>query len=698
MIPQDIKEKEAILSFLKTRTRPVSLGEIARTVGTHKTRFRSLKRVLNSLAGSGDIFKTRSGLYGVAEKMSLITGNFEAHRDGYGFVVPERTGEQDLFVPPRKTSGAMSGDRVVARIESFKRREARVIKILERGRKKIVGKLYYEKNFYYVKPRGRNSPFDIHISPKSRLNANVGDMVVVELTSYPTGLRPPEGRIIKIMPEIDSPKLEIDMIIEDSSLPLKFPSLVLKETRGFTEKISVRGRTDCRNMLTVTIDGETAKDFDDAISIKKTDTGFGLWVHIADVSHYVQWDTALDLEARKRGTSVYFPGRVIPMLPKWLSNNLCSLVPRTDRYTFTVEMHFDKNGNLTKRDFYPSLINSNERMTYTSVKKILLDNNQNERKKYGYLLESFEVMAELSGLLRKLSSKRGSLDFDLPEPEVLLDIQGRPDAIIKAERNLSHMIIEAFMIAANEAVASHLEALKIPTIYRVHEKPDSVKLEGLKKIFDIFGIKVKKTGPKAFNKVFMQAKGIAEESLVNILLLRSLKQAKYSTDNIGHFGLASTAYAHFTSPIRRYPDLIVHRILRDSIGGKRSRDKKTAYFEKLLPEIAFHSSRTERTADDAEREVISAMRAWFMKDKIGEEFHGIVTDITSYGLNVQLKEFFVKGFLRVSSMADDYYRFDEKHYRLVGRHGKKTFSIGKELMVRIEKVDMEERKIELVLV
>jgi ribonuclease R len=698
MLPKDFMEKETILNFLKTRTsRPVGLREIAKALNIPKRESRALRRILRSLIRSGEIFKTRSHLFGVAEKMSLVTGFFEAHRDGYGFVLPEKIGEKDLFIPPRMTSGAMTGDRVIARIESPKKREARIIKILERGQKKVVGELCYGENFYYVKPRGRKTPFDIYIAPakKAKAKAKVGDTVVVELTSYPTSVRPPEGRVLKVMPETDEPGSEIDMIIENNALPHKFPSAVLAEARSFTGEVSDRRRVDYRHLLTVTIDGETAKDFDDAVSIVKTAEGFTLWVHIADVSHYVAWESTLDLEARRRGTSVYFPGRVIPMLPQKLSNNLCSLVPKSDRLTFTVEMHFDRKGHLLKKDFYPSIINSNERMTYTSVKQILIDHDRFERKRYDYLLESLELMSELCDLLRHLSRARGSLEFDLPEPEVLLDIQGRPEAIMKAERNLSHMIIEAFMIAANEAVASHLETRGVPAIYRVHQKPDAEKIKSMKDIFRAFGLRIRKPGARAFQKIVRDVKGTDEETLVHLLLLRSLKQARYSPDNIGHFGLASKAYTHFTSPIRRYPDLVVHRILKDSIGRKKISDKKRQYFEKLLPDIAFNSSRTERVADEVEREVVDVMRVWFMKDKIGNEYEGFVTDVTPYGLKVQLRDFFVRGFLRVSYMADDYYRFDEKNYRLVGRHSRKTFTIGKKLRVRIERVDVGEREIVL---
>lgn len=696
MIPKDIRDKDPILTFLKTKTsRPASLRDIVTALGIPKRESQSLRRILKSLTESGDIFRTRSGLYGVAEKMSLITGFFEAHRDGYGFVLPDKSGEQDIFIPPRKTSGAMSRDRVIVRVESLIKKEGRVIKILERGQKKVVGKLCHGKNLYYVKPKNKKIPFDIYIGPGRKANAKIGDTVVVELTSFPTTARPPEGRVLKVIPETDSPELEIDVIIEDYSLSHKFPSATLEEARGFTEKTSVHGRVDCRRFPTVTIDGEMAKDFDDAISIEKTANGFTLRVHIADVSHYVPWDSELDLEARRRGTSVYFPGRVIPMLPKRLSNNLCSLVPKTDRLTFTVEMQIDKKGQIISKDFYPSIINSNERMTYTSVRKILVDKDKTERKKYDYLLETFETMEELEGVLRRQRIGRGSLDFDLPEPEVLLDIQGRPEAIIKAERSLSHMIIEEFMIAANEAVASHLEKSGIPSLYRVHEKPDISKLEELKKIFNIFGLHTNKKGIKLFQGILKEVKGRTEESVVNILLLRSLKQAKYSTDNMGHFGLASKAYSHFTSPIRRYPDLVVHRILRDSMKNKSFSDRKKKYLEKILPEIAFNSSKTERIADEAEREIINAMRVWFMKDKVGEEYEGFVMGVAPYGLKIQLKDFFVEGFLHVSYMPDDYYKFDEERYRLIGRHRKKSFTLGEEIRVRIERVDIEGREIVL---
>ncbi len=700
MTPKSSIDRESILHFLRTKSsKPLSVREISRSLNIYKTELRTLKRILRSLTSAGDIFRTKSGCYGPAEKMNLVTGSFEAHRDGYGFVIPDKTGVKDVFVPPGRTMGAMSGDRVVARIERPAKMEGSIIKILERGQKKIIGELCREKNIFYVRPKGKSVPFYIIVSPKNRGKAKTGNTVAVEITAFPTASSPPEGRVLKVLPDVTEPRFETELIIEEYSLPRRFPKPVLSEAHTLPAfRKSAGKRVDCRDLLTVTIDGETAKDFDDAISIARTDSGYVLYVHIADVSHYVPWDSKLDLEARRRGTSVYFPGSVIPMLPERLSNNLCSLVPRMDRPAFTVEMHFDRTGALVEKSFYPSIINSNERMTYTSVKKILADQDRKERAGYEYLLSSFELMEELCDILRGLRIKRGSLDFDLPEPEVILDLQGRPESIVKAERNLAHMIIEEFMISANEAVGSHLEEIGVPSLYRVHEKPDTAKLEELRPIFSAFGLKIGKAGTKTFHSVLKQARGTVEESMLNILLLRSLKQAKYSTENIGHFGLASKCYAHFTSPIRRYPDLVVHRILKDSLGKNALPAKMGRYLEEILPEITAHSSKTERTASEAEREIVTALRVWFMKDKVGDEYTGIVTNINSHGLKIRLNDFFIDGFLHVSSLADDYYRFDEKNYRLIGRRRKRAFSVGTEVKVRVERVDVEEREIMLGLV
>lgn len=691
--------KEAIHQFFTEKSsRPLSFKEIAGLMKLSRPEMRALKRVLREMLRSGEIVLTRKGLYGPSEEMNLIRGYFEGHRDGYGFVIPEKPGERDIFVPARRTAGAMSHDRVVVRVEDWRRREGRIIRVLERSHTRVVGKVDVTREATYVKPKHKAVHFDVYIAPKDRNRAKHGDNVVVEILTYPENKRPPSGRIVRIIEKPDTPKAEVEAIIDEFHLPVRFPKAVAEEAKLLASLPGKKGpelkRKDLRDLPTVTIDGERAKDFDDAVSISLTEHGYRLWVHIADVGHFVPWDSVIDAEARRRGTSVYFPDRVIPMLPRELSEDLCSLKPKVDRYAFTAEMDFDRFGNRTDARFYPSIIRSDERMTYTSVRKILIDQDGEERQRYSSLLKDFELMGEFCGILRSMRMGRGSLDFDLPEPEVLLDLQGSPENIIRAERNFAHMLIEEFMIAANEAVAEHLEALELPSVYRIHEEPDPVKMDNILKVIRPLGIfSRKKFAPKDFSGLLRAIQNTPEEETISSMVLRSLKQARYSTVNVGHFGLASESYTHFTSPIRRYPDLIVHRILREVLIKKRLSDRRKEELAALLPDIAFSSSRMERISDDAEREVIDAMRVWFMKDRVGGEYDGKITHVTPYGLRVRLKEYYVEGFLHVSCMTDDYYQFDEKTMRLAGRHTRRSFRIGQELRVRLDKVDMEEREI-----
>lgn len=693
--------KDLLITFFKKRvTQPISFREIVFKLNLTPPERRKLKRLLREMVNDGDIVRTRKGLYGFAEEMNLVTGYFEAHRDGYGFVVVEKPGERDIFIPARATIGAMDNDRVVARIENKRRREGSIIRILQRAHTRLVGTFEVVRTGFCVRPKNKSVPFALYIAPKEKGRAKDGDTVIAEIITYPSDKRPPTGKIIKILEKPQTPMDEIEGIIDEFNLPRRFPHNVIEEAKSLYAKglkNSEHRRKDMRSLLTVTIDGERAKDFDDAISIKRIDGGYRLWVHIADVGFFVGWDSLIDKEARKRGTSVYFPDRVIPMLPKELSEDLCSLKPKVDRLAFTVEMNFDMHGEQTDARFYPSIINSNERMTYTSVKKILVDEDMKERQRYDYLLHDFEVMGELCNILKSRRLKRGSLDFDLPEPEVILDVQGNPEDIIRAERNFAHMIIEEFMIAANEAVASYLEAINVPSLYRIHEEPDPMKLEDIVKIISSLKIlkKEKAITPKDFPSLIKQIRGTSEEDVINHMILRSLKQAKYSPVNVGHFGLASESYTHFTSPIRRYPDLVVHRILREVLNKKHLSDKRIKELESILPDIAFHSSRMERQADEVERTVLNAMRVWLMKDKVGEEFDGRVISVTPYGLKIRLKDYYVEGFLHVSYMTDDFYQYDERRLSLYGIHKKKSFTIGKELKVRIDRVDMEEREIVL---
>lgn len=690
--------KEFLISFFKDKvSNPLSFKEIARSLKLSHPESRRLKKYLRELVKDGEVVRTRKGLYGPIEEMNLVTGRFEMHKEGYGFVISERPGERDIFVPARATLGAMDNDRVVVRIENRTKREGSIIRILQRAYTRIAGTFETGRYGFYVRPKKRTLPFDILVAPNKKGNAKNGDNVIAEIIDYPTNKRPPTAKIVKVLKRPESPLDEVELIIDELNLPRRFPHDVIEEARALYKKRPEleQKRKDLRNLKTVTIDGERAKDFDDAISIEKKDDIYKLWVHIADVGFFVRWNSLIDLEARKRGTSVYFPDRVIPMLPKELSEDLCSLKPNVDRYAFTVEIDIDNKGNRLNRRFYPSLINSNERMTYTSVKKILVDQDEKERKRYDYLLSDLELMGELCHILKSKRIKRGSLDFDLPEPEVILDIQGNPEAIIKAERNFAHMIIEEFMICANEAVAEYLESLHIPNIYRVHEEPDVTKIEEILKVIRALGILKAYKGikPKDFSHILGLIKDTAEEEIINHMILRSLKRAKYSTINVGHFGLASKSYSHFTSPIRRYPDLVVHRILREVLTKRHLSDKKIKELESILPEIAFHSSVTERQADEAETAVLDAMRVWFIKDRVGDVFEGRIVSVTPYGLKIRLKDVFIDGFLHVSFMTDDFYQYDENTMTLYGIKRKKRFSIGKDVTVRVERVDMEEREV-----
>lgn len=691
--------REAILDFFREKTsRPLSFKELAGLMDLSRPEARALKRVLREMLRSGDIVLTRKGLYGPSDEMNLIRGYFESHRDGYGFVILEKPGERDIFIPARWAGGAMNHDRVVARVEDWRRRDGRIIRVLERAHARVVGRVDVTREAVYVRPKHKSVPFDIYIAPKDRNRAKHGDNVVVEIVTYPENKRPPSGKIVKIIARPETPKAEVEAIIDEFNLPVRFPKAAGEEAKFLVAAPRRTGpelkRKDLRELPTVTIDGERAKDFDDAVSVSLAEHGYRLWVHIADVGYFVPWDSALDLEARKRGTSVYFPDRVIPMLPKELSEDLCSLKPKVERFALSVEMDFDRVGRRTDARFYPSLIRSDERMTYTAVSRILVDQDRHERDRYADLLKDFELMGELCGILRSVRMARGSLDFDLPEPEVILDLQGNPENIIRAERNFAHMIIEEFMIAANEAVAAHLEGLLVPSIYRIHEEPDPMKMDDILKIIRPLGLFSRKTfHPKDFSGLLRAIQNTPEEELINSMILRSLKQARYSTANVGHFGLASESYSHFTSPIRRYPDLVVHRILREVLAKKHLSDRRKEELAALLPDIAFSASRMERMADDAEREVIDAMRVWFMKDRVGEEFEGRVTHVTPYGLRVRLKKYYVEGFLHVSFMTDDFYQYHEKTMKLVGRNTRRSFKIGQELKVRIDKVSMEEREI-----
>jgi len=684
---------ERILKLLKQSRRPLNFGEIVQRLSCTKKEKKQLKKTLRRLVKEGRIIRNRKGRYGLLEEMPLVKGYFDAHKNGYGFVVPETGVGRDIFIPPWATLGAQHGDRVIARVDNINKREGRVIRILQRAFHHVVGRLKKKQGIWFVEPKRAEMNQVIYIK-KSNLKAKQGDLVKVEITSWGGPGEPATGKLKKILKEPSTAKEEMELLIDEFDLPRRFPAAVVKESSQMkmpSLRIALKHRKDLRGLKTVTIDGENAKDFDDAVSIEKVPEGYRLYVHIADVSYYVKEGASVDREAAKRATSVYLPDRAIPMLPKALSEDLCSLKPKVPRMTFTVEMLFSEDGERLSAEFYPSIIESNERMTYTTVARLLQGSNPELRKRYDYLLEEFELMAELTEKLRQRRLSRGSLDFDLPEPEVVLDLRGNPEHIVIAQRNFAHMIIEEFMIAANEAVAEFLYKKGVPSIYRVHPPPDEESLEEVTKLLKVtLGIRKKKLRASELSEVVNLVKGSDIEDIVHYVILRSLKQARYSPDNIGHFGLASQCYTHFTSPIRRYPDLVVHRILKATLQGEALDDKK---MEEYLYEVSLHSSRKERFADEVEASAVQAMRTWFMRDKLGEMFDAKVVSVGPYGIKVRLKDFYVEGHIHVSTMVDDYYIYDEEQFQLIGKRTKKRFSIGSDVKVVLEKVDLVEREI-----
>jgi ribonuclease R len=594
-------------------------------------------------------------------------------------------------------------------VESIRQkgREGTVIRVLERGYHKVVGKFMRGKNYSYIIPEDERIIQEVFIPEGETKRARPNQIVVAEITRYPTERVRPEGRVTHILGYPDDPEVEPQVIIHKYDLPHRFSSTVLKEARDLPLLPSpgdYQDRVDLRDIPTVTIDGEKARDFDDAVSIQKEkDEGMTLYVSISDVSRYVEEGTALDEEAYLRGTSVYFPDRAIPMFPPELSNEICCLHPNSDRLTLTVELRYDARGNEKGVRFYPSVIRSRERLTYTIVKKILLDEDAELKKGTQSILPSLAWMADLSQTLRRKRIERGALDFDLPEPEIILDLQGETEGIIRAERNLAHQIIEEFMIAANEAVAHFLEEHELPSIYRIHEPPKGEAVEEFRRFVSHLGYKsirpdhgMKKDAEdssKEFQRVLLEVKGRPEEWVVNNIVLRSMKWAKYSANNVGHFGLASKSYTHFTSPIRRYPDLVVHRILKRVLSKKDGRVS-----EEDLVRKAEHLSHRERVAMEAEREILDRYRVRFMKDKIGEVFKGVIGGVAAFGFFVELQDIFVEGLVRVTSLYDDYYQYHEKRYCLVGERTHKTFRIGDEVVVRVDRVDVERRHIDFGLV
>lgn len=641
-----------------------------------------------------------------------IMGTLSVHRDGFGFVAPDGGGE-DIFIPARYLRENLHGDKVEVEIQRGGRggkREGRISATRERGVKRIVGIFRVRGSGALLQPDDERLPWFV-IPRSASAGAREGEVVVAELHSYPADGQPPTGRVVEVLGSADDPAVELLTVIRRFELPDQFPDKVLQSAAGVSREVSaadLQGRTDLRGLTTVTIDGESARDFDDAVSVKREGAHIRLWVSIADVAHYVAPGSPLDKEAYLRGTSVYFPERCLPMLPEELSNGICSLNPRVDRLTLTAEMLFNSGGEMLSANFYPSVINSAARLTYTLVSRIIEHDDPEAKTEYPNLVADLLLMKELSVALAAMRAQRGSIDFDLPEAEIILGLSGAPEAILRAERNLAHKLIESFMLAANEAVATHLAESTPGTLYRIHELPDQEKLAAIALFFNQLGFPelaaADSIKPRDIQALLADVEGKPEERLINRMLLRSMKQARYAAENLGHFGLAAPCYTHFTSPIRRYPDLVVHRILKwvmaqqDANSGRgKLRGAPFPGYPALLAEIGEHTSKRERVAMEAERDIVELKKVQFMAGKIGEEFAGFVDGVSMFGFFVELIDLFVEGLVHISTLPQDAYNFIENEQTLVGEKSMVRYRIGDPVRVRVAAVSKERRQIDFVL-
>lgn len=699
--------KERLLEFMKEEAyKPMKAEELAGVFDIGKREIGMFLSVLDTMEAEGLIVKTRKNKYGVLERMNLAAGKLQGHAKGYGFLIQDSSLLPDIFIPAENMNGAMNNDRVIARITGEavegKRVEGEIIRILKRANTRIVGTLEKSENFGFVVPDDQRIYQDIFIAKADLNGAKNGHKVVVEIAKWPESRRNPEGRIVEILGSSNTPGVDILSIIKKYNLPEEFTMDVEEYAKNISTEISedeIKRRRDLRSMRIVTIDGEDAKDLDDAISIEKLDDDkYRLGVHIADVSYYVREKSPLDKEAFSRGTSVYLVDRVIPMLPKELSNGICSLNPKEDRLTMTCMMTIDSTGKVVNYEIFESIIKTSERMTYTDVTKILKDKDKELLKRYDYLIDDFKLMEELCLILNKKRMLRGALDFDFEESKIILNDLGKAIDVKPYEREIANRIIEEFMLVCNETIAEHMFWTGIPFVYRIHEDPDFEKLESFGEFIYNLGYILRKTKeihPKVLQDILEQAKGKKEEIVVNTLLLRSLKQAKYSPECSGHFGLAAKYYCHFTSPIRRYPDLVIHRIIRGFINGKID-EKAIEKLKKFVASAAEHSSEMERVAQEAERETDDLKKVEYMSDKIGEVYSGVISSVTSFGIFVELKNT-IEGLVHMSNMEDDYYIYDEKHHSLIGEKFRKVYRLGDEVMVKVIKTDIDSRTIDFAL-
>lgn len=681
--------------------KPMKIKEISIILQISNSERDLLEDLLEEMITEGKIIKTKKGKYTLPETLNYIVGKFISHQKGFGFVEIEEE-DEDIFIPAKYTNGAFHGDKVAISLlkeaTSGKRKEGTIVEILNRGKDEIIGTFEKSNSFGFVVPDNKKFNKDIFISKANDLGAVTGHKVVVKITNWGDEDKKPEGEIVEIIGHINDPETDILAIVRSLDIPSKFPNEVLKQVENVPNEVKEEekvGRLDLRSIQTVTIDGEDAKDLDDAITIEKKDNCYTLGVHIADVTNYVTEGSPLDKEAIIRGTSVYLVDRVIPMLPHKLSNGICSLNQGEDRLALSCIMDIDFTGDVISQRIAETLINVDRRMTYTNVKKILEDKDEEIINEYREFTTMFNNMEELAQILRNKRKKRGSIDFDFPEAKVILNEAGEPIEIKPYDRNVATKIIEEFMLLANETVAEYFFWQETPFVYRSHEEPDPDKITSLGQFIYNFGYHIKgkdEVHPKEIQKLLIDIEGKKEEAIISRLALRSMRQAKYTTSNDGHYGLATKYYCHFTSPIRRYPDLQIHRIIKDSINGRLDENILRRY-EKNLPEIAKKSSEYERRAEEAERESIKLKKVEYMSKFIGEEYEGVISGVTSWGLYVELPNT-IEGLIHVTNLDDDYYIHDEKKHCYIGERTSKIYSIGDVIKVRVRDTDRMQRTID----
>jgi ribonuclease R len=686
----------------KTRLTP---AEIQRRGGFGRDGLQSIVDALRDLCRSGRLVRLKKNHYALPDRQNLVRGKVHAHPDGYGFLIREDKDGEDLYLNRREMRRVMHGDKVTVRVDRKPRggTEAHIVQVVERAQTRLLGT--------YEESDGKSFlvPMDARIGAiplkRGAVKPGKGKVIAAEISRYGTAMSPPEAQVVQVMGDPDDPEVQAQSLVFRYGLPTGFSAEVRRETAEIAYSIpaeEIAARTDLRDLPIVTIDGENARDFDDAVYVRRTDGGYELFVSIADVASYVAPGSALDQEAYARSTSVYFPDRAIPMLPEALSNGICSLNPNEDRLTKTARIELSAKGEVVRGRFFNSVIRSHERMTYTNVRRILIDKDPECLERYRDLVDEFKLMEELALLIYETRRARGNLDFDLPEAEIILDVQGLPENIVRAERNIAHRIIEEFMIAANEAVARHLKERNIPLLYRVHEGPDAEALEALAPFLLSLGYRLpqkkEKIAPSEIQKLLEAARGKPEERVLNRVLLRAMKQAIYQPENIGHFGLASNCYTHFTSPIRRYPDLIVHRMLDKTLKGEKLKPKDREELTAQLVEAGKHTSERERHAMDAEREMVALKKAQFMMDKLGEEFTGFITSLANFGFFVELDNYFVEGLVKLSSLTDDDYDYYEKEYFIKGRRHGKKFRLGDNVRVKVARINAFRSEIDFELV